>query len=305
MTSITAEDCARALLRHWISRYGVPASIVTDRGRQFTSNLWAELCSLLGIHRSMTTSYHPQSNGMIERQHRTLKDRLMSRSCASASGTWMDHLPFVLLGLRSSVREDSSCSPADLLYGSSLRLPGDMLSCSEAIPSTSDFCQRLRSVLGASVPMPVVHHGSRTSRVDPALAKSSHVFLRVDAVRRPLVPPYDGPFLVLRRSAKTFDIQKGNKSVTVSVDRLKPAAELPFSSSAPPSGTADHSPAVSSPPAVAVSPQASTPAGSFPSAVAVSSQVSTPAPAPSLDPDIWPLPTRFGRRPRPPDRLNL
>ena len=56
-----------------------------------------------------------------------------------------------------------------------------------------------------------------------ALAKTSHVFLRVDAVRRPLTPPYDGPFPVLQRGEKTFKILKGNKELLVSIDRLKPA----------------------------------------------------------------------------------
>ena len=48
-------------------------------------------------------------------------------------------------------------------------------------------------------PMPVLYHGSPPSRVDSKLWESSHVFLRIDAVRRPLVPPYEGPFPVLER----------------------------------------------------------------------------------------------------------
>ena len=228
LASITAKDCADAVLHHWISRFGAPASIVTDRGRQFTSGLWAELSALLGISRSLTTAYHPQSNGLIERQHRTLKERLMSRACASGSGTWLDHLPFVLLGMRTAIRPDSSCAPADLLYGAPLRLPGDMFSPSEPAPLPSDFASRLRVVLSAAAPIPIAHHGVPVSHVDPALASASHVFLRVDAVRRPLVPPFLGPFRVLGRSPdlKTFDILQNQKTVTVTVDRLKAAHYL-------------------------------------------------------------------------------
>ena len=71
--------------------------------------------------------------------------------------------------------------------------------------------------------MPVTYHGSQHSRVDPALQSASHVFLRVDAVKRPLVPPYIGPYLVLSKDPKTFIILKEDKKLTVSVDRLKPA----------------------------------------------------------------------------------
>ena len=59
LTSITAQACAKALLRHWVARFGTPASIVTDRGRQFTSQLWSELSLLLGFSHRQTTSYHP------------------------------------------------------------------------------------------------------------------------------------------------------------------------------------------------------------------------------------------------------
>ena len=135
----------------------------------------------------------------------------------------MDHLPFVLLGLRTSVREDSGCFPSDLVFGSALRLPGDIFIPSFPLPSASEFVERLQTVVRSATPMPVVHHGTPPSRTDPALATSSHVFLRVDAVKRPLVPPYKGPFPVLKRSAKTFDILWKNKPYTVSVDRLKPA----------------------------------------------------------------------------------
>ena len=211
----------------------------------------------------------------------------MSRAVASASGSWLDHLPFVLLGMRSSVREDSLCSPADLVFGSPLRLPGDMLVPSEPVPLASDFASRLRSVMHDAAPMPVSYHGAPTSasRLEPALQSVSHVFLRVDAVRRPLVPPYIGPFPVLRRGPKTFDILQGKKTVTVSIDRLKPAHSLP-----------------------------DVPAAAAPVPVQSPCPVAPAAPAeprpperrpPALDPDVWPLPTRFGRRPRPPDRLNL
>jgi hypothetical protein len=83
----------------WVSRFGVPATITSDRGAQFTSALWAGLCSLLNIQHSPTTAYHPQSNGLVERFHRRLKDALRSRAAAA---DWHNHLPWVMLGIRAS-----------------------------------------------------------------------------------------------------------------------------------------------------------------------------------------------------------
>ena len=224
----------------------------------------------------------------------------MSRasSSGSGSGSWLQHLPFVLLGMRSSIREDSQCSPSDLVFGAPLRLPGDMLSPSAPLPLASDFAARLRTTMAAAVPMPVSYHGTQISRLDPALQSSDHVFLRVDAVRRPLVPPYVGPFKVLRRGPKTFDILQQGKTATVTIDRLKPAFTLP--------GSADVDPRV---PLHAVEVPVPAPAVVDAQAAAVDAEADiSPVPAPvepRLDPDSWPLPTRYGRRPRPPARLNL
>ncbi len=70
IAATTTVDCANALFQGWVSRFGVPAVITSDRGAQFTSSLWAALCSLLNIQHNQTTAYHPQSNGMVERFHR-------------------------------------------------------------------------------------------------------------------------------------------------------------------------------------------------------------------------------------------
>ena len=72
-------DCANALFAGWVARFGVPAVIT-----QFTSALWAALCNMLNIQHAQTTAYHPQSNDLVERFHRRLKDPLRAR-CATAN----------------------------------------------------------------------------------------------------------------------------------------------------------------------------------------------------------------------------
>ena len=136
LSSATATDCAQALLRHWVSRFGVPQD---DQGSQFTSVLWSDLMAALGVKALRTTSYHPQSNGMVERVHRVLKERLMSRSPQASD--WVSNLPLVLLGIRTSTRDSSAVSPAHLMYGSTLRLPGEFFpsGASQRSVCTSDF----------------------------------------------------------------------------------------------------------------------------------------------------------------------
>lgn len=68
----TAETITIAFFNVWIARYGAPATITTDRGAQFESTIFDALIKLIGSNRIKTTTYHPQSNGIIERWHRTL-----------------------------------------------------------------------------------------------------------------------------------------------------------------------------------------------------------------------------------------
>ncbi|KII68535.1 Pol polyprotein [Thelohanellus kitauei] len=79
LSDISAESCAKAFKSTWISRFEVPLQITSDRGRQFTSQLWTAMSKLFGTSLTHTSSYHPQANGLVERFHRHLKSSLMAR----------------------------------------------------------------------------------------------------------------------------------------------------------------------------------------------------------------------------------
>ncbi|GFY42540.1 transposon Tf2-9 polyprotein [Trichonephila inaurata madagascariensis] len=76
VSDFSAEAVAKSFIANWISCFGVPAIITTDQGGQFQSRLIYSLKQMLGIQRIRTTSYHPSSNGMVERLHRTLKQAI-------------------------------------------------------------------------------------------------------------------------------------------------------------------------------------------------------------------------------------
>ena len=92
------------------------------QGTSFTSALWNEVANKLGIQVHRTTVYHPQSNGLVERFHRTLKAALKARL---QGPRWTDELPWVLLGLRTVPKEDLDTSSAELVYGEPLTVPGE------------------------------------------------------------------------------------------------------------------------------------------------------------------------------------
>lgn len=219
MEDIRASTVAEAFYRGWISRFGVPAKISTDQGRQFESQLFKELANILGASRIRTTPYHPCANGMIERWHRSLKTAIKCHNSAN----WMDILPTVMLGLRASIREDTNTSPFELTYGKSVKLPGDMLIESEDNVPTEDFVVSLKAKMNALKPVKPLHKTNRSVFISSHLENCTHVFVRNDAVKKPLQSPYDGPYLVLRRSDKLFTLDVNGKEKVISIDRVKPA----------------------------------------------------------------------------------
>lgn len=222
---ITAETVAKAIYTHWIARFGCPETITTDQGRQFESHLFTDLMKLLGITKTRTTGYHPQSNGIVERWHRTLKAALKAR--LTTQKNWVDELPTVLMGLRAALRTDTGVSAAELTYGHNMRLPGDFFATSSTANVTMDntFVQKLQECINAVKPsQPVKNHANhKTVFVPQDLKTCTHVFVRIDAVQKPLKPPYEGPYRVLNRSDKCFTVQLPGRVTTLSIDRLKPA----------------------------------------------------------------------------------
>ncbi len=83
LRSTSSEDVLQAFITTWVSRYGVPSQITSDRGVQFTSSVWREWCGQHAVKHVTTTAYHPQSNGMVERLHRQMKEALRARGGAS------------------------------------------------------------------------------------------------------------------------------------------------------------------------------------------------------------------------------
>ncbi|UYV65014.1 K02A2.6-like [Cordylochernes scorpioides] len=143
-----AETVAETLISQFFSRFGVPMQIHTDQGRNFESRLFAQMCKLLGSHKTRTTPLHPQSDGMVERFNRTLASQL-SLFVAQNQRDWDSQLPILLMAYRSSVHETTGYSPAKMLFGRELKLPCDLIfGCPNSIgEGSNEFVDRLHSRL--------------------------------------------------------------------------------------------------------------------------------------------------------------
>ena len=204
MEDSTAETTLRSFLAGWVARFGAPVNIITDRGVQFESALWREALKTLGTKRCRTTSYHPQSNGLIERVHRRLKEGFKTQP---ETHSWADALPMILLYLHVTPATDTNTSPAEYIYGEELRLPGEYVSADprpsmeHSLLAVLDHTKKLKAPDTRKQPQ-------ETIRMPRELWTAEEVLVRVDAVKTGLDKPYQGPYRVLRRQEKFFTVEK-------------------------------------------------------------------------------------------------
>ena len=122
----TAQLCADAIVNGFITIFGVPRQIHSDQGRNFTSELFTEMSKLLGVTKTRTTPYRPQSDGMCERFNRSML--MMLRAVVNESRTdWDDWLPHVALAYNSSAHETTGLSPFKMMLGREANLPLDVM----------------------------------------------------------------------------------------------------------------------------------------------------------------------------------
>ena len=142
LAKTNAASIGSAFALNWVARFGVPVDITSERGPQFTSELWKALAESIGAKVHHTKAYHPQANGLVERFHRSLKAALRARL---NNADWMNQLPWVMLGLRTASKQDMGVSVAEMVYGSPLTVPGAFVGIG-TVPETADHLQRMRDI---------------------------------------------------------------------------------------------------------------------------------------------------------------
>ena len=149
LPDISAATVASAFVDVFVCRYGAPISLHTDQGPQFTSQLFTHVCDLLGIYKTRTSPYRPQSDGLVERMNRTLA-AMLSVHVDSHHSDWDVHLQRCSFAYRSSVHSSTDETPAMLMFGHKLRLPMDIMFHDKQVSSfasPSDYLPALQQSL--------------------------------------------------------------------------------------------------------------------------------------------------------------
>ena len=232
-----AKTVAEKLVNEVFCRFGVPMEVHSDQGRNFESQIFQETCRIMGIHKTRTTPYHPQSDGMVERFNQTL-ERHLAKLVDNHQTDWDKYIPLFLLSYRTAVHESTSVTPANANFGRELRLPADLLTgCSPNTPhSVTEYAGDLRNKMND------IYHEVRNTEMQMSsrmktrydrrtnytgFEEGSMVWLHNPVRRKGKSPKlqgdWDGPYKVVTKiSDVTYRIQKNSRSLpkVVHVDRL-------------------------------------------------------------------------------------
>ncbi|PIK52582.1 hypothetical protein BSL78_10524 [Apostichopus japonicus] len=122
----TAETVAQCLFDKYFCEHGISEVLHTDQGKQFESKLVHRLCKLMGIVKTRTSPYHPQSDGQVERFNRTLKSEL-SKRLFSTGNQWDKMLNHIAFSYNTSVHSSIGYSPFFLVNGREARMPLEVM----------------------------------------------------------------------------------------------------------------------------------------------------------------------------------
>uniref|UniRef100_A0AAZ3PPC9 Integrase catalytic domain-containing protein n=1 Tax=Oncorhynchus tshawytscha TaxID=74940 RepID=A0AAZ3PPC9_ONCTS len=209
----TALQTAEALFTHVFRHYGVPEDIVSDRGPQFTSRVWRAFMERLGVSVSLTSGYHPESNGQVERVNQEV-GRFLRSYCQDRPGEWARYIPWAEMAQNSLSHSSTNMSPFECVLGYQPVLAPWHQSQTEA-PAVEEWVQRSKETWRAvqeSLRQASVRQKKSADRhrsEAPVFAPGDRVWLltRNLPLRLPcrkLGPQCIGPFKVLRRINKVF-----------------------------------------------------------------------------------------------------
>jgi len=174
---------AQLYIKEIVRLHGVPSSIVSDRDSRFTSRFWQTLQSAIGSKLTMSSAYHPRTNGQSERTIQSLEDLL--RTCIlDHLGAWDEVLPLIEFTYNNSFHASIGMAPYETLYGRRCRTPlcwyqdGEaVLVGPELLKQTTDKVRMVRDRMLASQSRQKAYTDRRRRPLE--FAAGDHVFLRV------------------------------------------------------------------------------------------------------------------------------
>ena len=244
-TSATASEVAERYLRDIVRLHGMARSIVLDRDPRFTSVFWTEVHRFLGTKLMMSTSFHPQTDGVTERMNRVV-NAVLRAVIKPDQSDWCEKLPLVEFAINSSVNKSTGYAPFELNYGYIPTLRGLLDRVPSSIkPGVRHYAERAQSCLLAAhdaiiaARISQTYHANRRRREEPAYGVGDRVWLSTEYLAMPkgrvrkLLPKFIGPFVVtgVDRTMSNYQLDLPDEMKSRHIrnrfhaDRLRPCLE--------------------------------------------------------------------------------
>jgi hypothetical protein len=240
MRNQEATTVARLLVDKVFCTHGMPIQLLTDQGANFESQLFKEVCRLMGIDKIRTSAYRPSTNGNIERFHGTL-NAMLAKWISSNQRDWDDKLPAVAFAYRTSIHDTTGFTPYYLLHGREARAPADLV-YGTAVDATNetycDFVEQREDTMRRAYELVREHLGvmaeRRKDRYDMRTRPHKYpagtwVWYFVPRRRQGRSHKWEsfgqGPFLVVQELGPvTVVIQRSEKArrIVTHIEKLKP-----------------------------------------------------------------------------------
>ena len=210
---------------------GLPEQIHTDQGAQFESQLMTELCQLWGVAKTRTTPYHPQANGMVERNNKGLGDSLRALLLGRGQEEWDSLLPQIMRAHRGTPHTATGETANMLMMGRELRLPDQL----QHQPPPEEFSPQHEFVVQMRERLEQAHEALRQQQLEirqddqeepPLFAPGDMVWLQNKRRKRgdnsKLQQKFVGPYQVLEAySNHTYKIERQGQASIQNESRLK------------------------------------------------------------------------------------
>jgi len=234
-----AATVAKEFVTKIVFEHGIPEKILTDQGTNFTSEMFKNTCKLLRIEKIQTSAYHPESNGALERSHRTLAEYL--RHYINNDQTdWDEWLPYAMFTYNTTPHSATGFTPFELTYGHQAILPSALARPPKPTYSYDDYAQELRERLRATNQLAKDHLQEEKFKAklqyDKGVNKKifkigDKVLLLDETVRRgrskKLESQWVGPYTIIAKfSDVNYEIKRARKTIRVHANRLKLFIEI-------------------------------------------------------------------------------
>ena len=220
ITDKKALTVRNAFFQCWVGPFGVSQVVVSDNGREFVNTAFTEAFEQLGIDHRLVSPYSPQSNGFIERQHKTINVALRALSDKTS---WALHLPLITTALNNTFVEGSPYTPAQYALGTAQNLSGrvmfDKIEGTDVITTPNTLETKVFLNTMAKIGRQFKRHNNK-SYYEPEIFECEWVWLRRQNKRK-LSTLYHGPYKVLSCSEQSMIIQKNSGLVKVSIKNVK------------------------------------------------------------------------------------